>query len=385
MPETLTAVDKSVYLFKTEGSSDKEYHAHLRQRADGWGVDYANGPRGKVGQSKPKTPAPLNYSDALTVFDKLVSSKKKDGYTEDSAGVRFTNTEEGKNFSGHIQQLPTAIDQARAAELERDDGFAAQEKANGERRTIEVVDGQVRGINKLGLYVNIPETWVTEFSKFGNAKIDGEQVGETFHAFDMVSLNSIDLGARTFATRYDNLVTLFMKFNSQAPSLQLLKAAFTTAEKAALLAVIKAQNREGLVYKEISAPYTGGRSDSVFKYKLLESCTCLVVAQNQQNSVQLGLHDSGGYLVPVGNVTIPANQALPSPGSLLEVQYLYFNPGGAFEQPISLGLRNDILPEETVLTQIKRLKPGVTMDADGRRTDQAVPNGPKPTPARPRP
>jgi hypothetical protein len=92
-----------------------------------------------------------------------------------------------------------------------------------------------------------------------------------------------------------------------------------------------------------------------------------VIAQNQQRSVQIGMKNAAGEMVPTGNVTIPSNYVIPPAGAVVEVSYLYYNPGGAFEQPTYLGPRNDILPEEAVLTKITRLKPGVSMDEDGSR------------------
>lgn len=377
--------EKSIYLFLTEGSSDKEYHVHLRPKGSGWVVDYANGPRGRVGQSKPKTPEPLNLEDARTVFEALVKSKTKAGYTEDVKGVRFTNTEAGKAASGHVQQLPTSIDKATALRYNCDDSMSLQAKANGERRTVQVRDGVVRGINKLGLYVNIPETWTKEFLALGTATIDGEQVGETFHAFDLLHYGSDDLRSKGFKQRYERLEGLVAMTTGLIPSLQILKAEFSTAGKRAKLASIEASNQEGVVYKEVTAPYEGGRSSNVFKYKLLESSTCLVIRKNQQRSVELALLDSRGQPVSVGNVTIPENLAVPATNDLWEVQYLYFNPGGGFEQPVSIGPRNDILHAEAVFGQVSRLKPGVTMDADGNRVPTPIRAGSQHQAARVRP
>ena len=71
--------------------------------------------------------------------------------------------------------------------------------------------------------------------------------------------------------------------------------------------------------------------------------------------------------MPVGNVTVPQNFNVPKEGDLVEVQYLYYNPEGAFEQPVYLGPRVDVLPHEANLKQVTRLKPGVAMDELGRR------------------
>jgi bifunctional non-homologous end joining protein LigD len=250
-----------------------------------------------------------------------------------------------------------------------DDRFCAQEKANGERRTIEVVDGVVRGINKLGLYVNLPENLIEAFTGFKNAMFDGEQIGTTFHVFDLLSYDRVDLRDRAFGERFEMLVEDVLRGMFTTPDwpIKVLTAAFTREEKAALLAQVKDSNGEGLVFKDVAAPYGAGRSSSVFKYKFKESCTCTVVQANLQRSVQLGLLNSAGDMLAVGNVTIPANFPVPAAGELVEVEYLYFNPEGAFEQPVYLGPRNDILSSEANIGQINRLKPGVSMDDLGRR------------------
>lgn len=359
MPDTR---EQSTYLFFTGGGSDKEYHAHLRERFQwgeplGWVVDYANGKRGQVGQSKPKTPTPLSYEEAKKVFDTLVKSKKKDGYTEAESGVRFTNTDNEQAASGHEQQLCVSVDASRLEALILDPRWAAQQKANGERRSVSVSGEVVRGVNKLGLYVNIPETWVQAFRGRGDCLMDGEQVGSEFHAFDLVELNGPSLRGEPFEHRYACLAHMLDASDMRAASIFLLKAAIGADAKRELMERMKRQRHEGLVFKHLDAPYQAGRDDNSLKYKFTESSTCCVIAQNQKRSVQIGLLDEAGRMVPVGNVTIPGDAPLPAAGALVEVQYLYFNPGGAFEQPVYLGVRNDILAHEATLTQITRYKP----------------------------
>ena len=367
--------EKSIYLFMTEGSSDKEYHVHLRTFGEAWGVQYANGPRGRVGKTKMKTETPVSLAEAQEVFTALVKSKIKTGYTEAVTGVRFTNTEMAHQASGHVQQLPTAIDRKRADELTRSDRFAIQEKANGERCSIEVRGGKVRGINKLGLYRDLPENVALEMSAFGEAFTDGELVGDTYYVFDLLDYRGEDLRGRGFGERYAILEEDVLKgmFRTPQSCLQLLHASFTTDGKREKIARIEEENREGWVYKEVTTPYLGGRSDAVFKFKLVESATCIVTGANAGRSVGIALLNAANDLVPVGNVTIPSNHAMPQSNDLVEVAFLYFNPGGSLEQPVYQGPRNDILREECMITQIKRLKPGVFMDDMGRRCEIPVP------------
>lgn len=363
-----THTEQSTYLFMTEGSSDKEYHAHLRAQGDGWVVQYANGPRGRVGKTAMKTAAPLSYEEALKVYADLVKSKTKKGYTEAESGVRFTNTGMQQQASGHAQQLPTAIDRTQAELLLRNPDFAAQEKANGERCSIEVRDGVARGINKLGLYRDLPENVASSISAFGNAFFDGEIIGTVFHAFDLLEINGADLRRLSFRQRYELLDGALCMAPADSP-IRRLHASISEDGKREKFTRIEQDNGEGLVFKRLSAPYDGGRSDAALKFKFNESASCIVTGLNGGRSASIGLLDPTGATIPVGNVTILANFPMPAVGDLVEVQYLYFNPGGAFEQPVYLGPREDIKLSECVISQVNRLKPGVAMDAMGRRVE----------------
>jgi bifunctional non-homologous end joining protein LigD len=358
--------ERSIYLYCTEGGSDKEYHLHLRARDGAWALDYANGKRGAVGRSTQKL-APTTLDAANKEFDKIVKSKMKGGYTEAESGVRFTDTVHAQSASGHAQQLPTAVDEHAAKKLVLHHGFALQEKANGERRSSEVIARVARGINKLGLYVNLPENIAQDMSAFGDAFFDGEQVGMNYYVFDLLQIGNQDLRGRPFGERYAMLEDVLKKtFRTPSSCIHLLKAEFTPMHKQAMLDRIAAANGEGGVFKDVTQPYEGGRSPNVFKYKFTESSTCQVLDINKQRSVQIGLLNANGRMLSLGNVTIPANFQVPARGDLVEVEYLYFT-GSAFEQPVYLGPRNDILPEECTLAQITRLKPGMEMDEQGSR------------------
>ncbi len=361
--------EKSITLYCREGSSDKIYQVNLRAKGDAWVVDYANGPRGKALRPGTKTETPVSLQAAQDIFDKLVKSKMKGGYTEDESGARYTRSELAGRVSGHAQQLPTAIDHETCLYLLIDPTWAMQEKANGERRTLQINGGQVQGVNKLGLLVDVPEHWVAEFGHLFSADIDGEQVGDEFFAFDLLRLGDLDLRGESFDTRYTTLESLIETHQPILRTLRLLRASMNQADKRKAFDAIKATSGEGVVFKMRSAPYDAGRSRASLKFKHLESSTCIVLNKNAQRSVQIGLLSADGrqQLIGVGNVTIPANHNVPDEGALVEVQYLYFNPGGAFEQPIYLGLRADIARDEATFAQVTRLKPGVSMDACGAR------------------
>jgi bifunctional non-homologous end joining protein LigD len=363
--------ERSVSLYFTEGSSNKVYQAHLRQKDPGWVVDFAYGPRGKALKTGAKTSEPVSYEQALKVYDKLVGSKKKDGYTEDVSGAVYTSSEYAGRSSGLALQRSIHIDDNDLEAMLADPRWGAQEKANGERRGLIYKDGQLRGTNLDGLFVDIPKHWEDQvratYDEGYSFEIDGEHVGDRFKAFDLLAWNGEDQRAKSFERRVWilNEVVFTLRGNA-ADFIRLLECHTTEQAKRTLLDYVKASRREGVVFKQLDAPYHPGRSLASMKYKLVDSSTCVVLAKNTQRSVKIGMHDGiDGPMVPMGNVTIPPNAQIPEVGALIEVEYLYYNPGGALEQPVFLKERTDVTREAAVVSQIVRIKPALEEEAVG--------------------
>jgi bifunctional non-homologous end joining protein LigD len=386
-------VERNITLYKREGSADKVYSLEMKGAADGlWDVTFRNARRGQPLKLAKSLPG-LALVVANQQFDKQLKAKKADGYTEDQAGQAYTSSEFAGRASGLVPQLPKPIDRDQAQALLHDDAWALQEKANGENRMLIKTGEQLRGANKKGLFVDIPFQWTSECALLPDFEMAGEHVGDQYFAFDLLSMQGVDLRSRPFEERYAALEGLlkachdgqhwssFMdapmeasggeyeasvahlrEWEAKAPeersSFKLLRAHFGPA-KAKELARLEASNREGGVFKHLPSPYTPGYSDAILKFKFNESSACVVLAHNMQRSVQIGIIGEGGQMVPVGNVTIPANKAIPDVGAVAEVEYLYYNPGGAFEQPVFLRVRNDMDAAEALLSQVTRYKPEV--------------------------
>lgn len=354
---------QSVTLFNQNDGADKVYQVMLRLRDGGWVVDFANGRRGKALKPGTKTETPTIYSAALEIYEKLVKSKVKGGYTTDSSGVAYTNTELAKSASGISPRLPTAIEESQVAAFVEDYRWLAQEKKDGENRTIQIQDGTVSGINRKGLYVDIPQSWVENFASIGQAVIAGEHRGETFYAFDLLEIAGCDLRKRPWQYRYAALSRLIDTPGSHIHNMRKVEAYSLSEAKAELLARVKNQNGEGVVFHEADAPFESGRSLTARKFKFVESASCVVIRKNVQRSVVIGLYDDKGSLVELGNVTVPENHAVPEIGKVCEVRYLYRFEGGCFEQPVYLGERSDIDASEAILSQVTRIKPKSLADS----------------------
>lgn len=353
----MTKPVRSVLLYKTEGSMDKFYGLTITPdtaNAALFRLSYMNGPRGGSMKTKPKLAEAVTLEAANKEFDKVQKAKMKDGYTESETGLAYTHSPDAGRVSGYRPMLPADLPkispQAHLEHMLTTDDWAVQEKKDGENRMLIIQDGQVQGTNKNGLFVNIPEDW-QKFAVLGDCVLCGEQIGETFHAFDL-----IDPAGLTFKERYAQLERLLLKAPGMT-GLSLVTALFGTHNKRAYLQQIDQAKGEGLVFKHLHAPYEAGKNSNSYRHKFWESMTCLVQKVNAQRSVAVGAYDSNTHqLVPLGNVTIPANHSIPTAGMCVEVRYLYQFEKGALCQPTYLGERSDVLVNACTMNQITRIK-----------------------------
>ena len=124
--------------------------------------------------------------------------------------------------------------------------------------------------------------------------------------------------------------------------------------KRQFLVQLKADGKEGVVFKDLRASWTAGRPASggtALKCKFWATCSCVVARVNACRSVEIAL---GGR--SVGNVTIPPNHDIPVIGQVVEIRYLNVTgAGGSLYQPIYLGVRDDVRAEECTMER-QRIK-----------------------------
>ena len=88
-------------------------------------------------------------------------------------------------------------------------------------------------------------------------------------------------------------------------------------QKIALWQRLRPENREGIVFKRLDAPYTPGKPNSggpQLKFKFCATLSAVVAKVNTQRSVEIRLLNGDGW-IPCGNVTIPANHKIPKVGA----------------------------------------------------------------------
>jgi len=343
---------ESITLYYREGSSDKVYQAAIEPQDGGYVVNFAYGRRGTTMATGTKTSTPVSHDEAKRVFDKLVKEKTSKGYTPGEDGTPYQHSD--KQISGILPQLLNTIDQVELETLLNDRQHVMQEKHDGRRLMLQKSGSTIAGINKLGVVTGFPAIIAEEFQVANeDFLIDGEIVGEKYHVFDLLALDGDDLRGRTYQERYLHLMNLLASFNHS--HISLVKSAYLPSEKREMFNQLKAQNKEGVVFKRSDAIYMAGRPNSggpQLKFKFHETASFIVNKVNGKRSVSLMVFE-GDKVIPVGNVTIPPNHEVPQVGAIVEVRYLYAYRGGSIFQPVYLGLRDDIRSEECTVDQLK--------------------------------
>ena len=351
----MNASTTTTSLYCREGNSDKEYHVSITPQGEGYFVTYAYGRRGSTLTTGSKTPDIVTLTQATAIHDKLVKEKTAKGYRH--GGEPFTpyhQTGSEGNDTGFRCQLLNPVDDCELSRLLADDIHCLQQKFEGRRLMVRKIGNEIIGINRRGLIVSIPEPIRQAVATIDeDCLIDGEAVGDVHHVFDLLEFEGKDLRSMRYLDRYAALMLLLAY---QPPALSVVCSSCLPADKLEMFDMLRQHGAEGVVFKDLEAPFSPGRSNSggtQLKFKFIESASFVVTSHNAKRSVSLGLYDSDN-LIPAGNVTIPPNHPVPAPGDVVDVRYMHaFRESGSIYQPVYIGPRSDILANECGTDQLK--------------------------------
>jgi bifunctional non-homologous end joining protein LigD len=333
-----------ITLYYREGSSDKIYQAAIEEVNGGWVVHYAYGRRGQALTTGTKTSEPVTRKEAEKIFERLVSEKMKKGYREMGETIVSSHSAAVPESTGILPQLLNAVDEEDVDVLLEDDRFLMQPKMDGKRLLLQKENGVVRGINRRGIACGLPQNIITDaLALSGDWLIDGELIGDQYHTFDLLEHE----GSYRAQPLRRRLVALFnLVASRQAQSISLVASYTGEAVKRRFLERCREDNLEGVVFKDMTAPYIPGRPNSAGaqrKFKFVETASVVVTSLNGKRSVKIGVLD-GERMVSCGNVTIPVGSDIPGIGDIVEVRYLYaFKESGSLFQPVYLGVRGEEL------------------------------------------
>ena len=345
----------SITLYYRDGSSDKVYQCSIEPKDGQFTVQFAYGRRGSTLQTGSKTTTPVEYDAAKAIYDKLVREKMAKGYSPGEDGTPYQQTGGRAQFTGILPQLLNPIDENEARRLITDSDWCMQEKKDGRRILIKKGVEGIVGINRKGMIVGLPSPIIETAQSIGGYFVmDGECIGDVLHAFDLLERNEQRMHEVPFGIRLHILGSVLKKHSRS--NIQLVETASTQIEKESLFSRLQTQKREGVVFKHLNAAYTAGRPNTggaQLKYKFCATLSAVVSKLNAQRSVELRLLNGMGW-IPVGNVTIPPNHAVPTVGTVVEIRYLYAFPDSkALFQPVYLGQRNDTEAHECMASQLK--------------------------------
>jgi len=346
-----------------EGTSDKVYRAAIEKGDGGFLVNFAYGRRGATLTTGTKTQAPVDYEKAVKLYTKLIQVKTGKGYrpaegTELEGGLGSSVTDLDQRDTGMRAQLLNPISEEDAEQYLGDPDWGMQEKFDGKRMQFKKVGDLVIAANKLGLQVGYPTVLARQLEKIPvDFEIDGECIGEKLYLYGLQSYDGVDYRKSDYAARYN---TLARRFSGVGDNITVASLRTTVKSKKEFFVMLRVADKEGAVFKRLSAPWSAGRPNSggnALKCKFWESCSCVVSKVNNKRSIAVMLLSNGTLSadeIPMGNVTIPPNKEIPTRGQIVEVKYLYVaGKGGSLYQPIYLGVRDDVQLSECALKNQK--------------------------------
>jgi len=354
MPTTLV---QSADLYFKEGSSDKVYHVTLESQENGYVVNFSYGRRGSALKNGTKTTNPVSLEKAKDIFEKLVGEKTSKGYRP----IANANPQE-IHVAENIPDTPTAskcvllnpIAEEEVSQYIESDDWVAQNKFDGVRFMLHRIESRTRAYNRKGLNASIPTPIWNSVDNTKDFLIDGELIGDSYYVFDLLEYDNNDVREKTLTVRNSLLKTLVDEIKSENIIFADVYSGADSKKK--LYDRLIKENQEGIVFKHKDAKYYVGRPASggnYLKCKFYSTCSAIVTDINDKRSVAIGLY-KGKKLVSAGNVTISANFEIPSVGTVVEVKYLYARKqSGSLYQPVYLGERSDIDPEECLQSQLK--------------------------------
>ena len=344
----------SISLAFKEGSSDKVYLASVEQVTGGHVVNFAFGRRGSTLNTGTKTQSPVSLDEANKIYEKLVLSKTAKGYkpTGETGGIAssITNavTDKEQRDTGLRPQLLNPITEDEAETYILNNEWCAQEKFDGKRMTIKKTGSTIIAANRKGLSIGFPDTISSSLDALKeNFVVDGESVGDVLNAFDLLEHNDTDLREEPYSVRLEHLDQII----SATKAVVVAETAIGTKAKKDLMARLKKEGKEGIVFKKLSAKWYAGRpasGGSAVKCKYWASASCVVSKINAKRSIEISLEGQS-----IGNVTIPPNKQIPPINSVAEIRFLYAYKGGSLYQPIYLGTRDDVDASECTFKKQK--------------------------------
>lgn len=257
-----------------------------------------------------------------------------------------------------LPELATPADFGSLEQFLRNDKWVFEQKLDGHRLLLKSPgeDMPPTALTRSGsIYTRRLPRAIQDF-RFpdGQWALDGELVDGTFYVFDL-PVSILKPNAELWARR----AALEALLSAIQHPFKIVPQARTWREKEELATKAVARNLEGLILKQVDSPYRpGARCTEWLKIKFVATADCIVlgVRDDGKDSVRLGMRDPIGLqTVDVGRASlIGKEKRCPiNVGDVVEVRYLYTGAQGRLYQPTILRKRDDKLPSQCTIDQMK--------------------------------
>lgn len=253
-----------------------------------------------------------------------------------------------------LAELPIEVEKSTLARLYPDTRRGYQEKFNGEYRTICKDSNGIHDYNRNGeAGKGLPSDLVAALKKhpLHQFVIAGELVGnQRLHLFDALILGNETIAGGTYEYREAQYHAQFDGFD------KLILPVYTARTKEAKVALVERlmqDGAEGVIVRDMLAPYVEGESGQHKKVKFWKTLEAIVMgpSKNHKNSVRLGCYDNAGVLREIcGASTI--GKPVVVIGDIVEVKY---NKGTRNLHIMEISIqrvRTDKRPDRCTLSQI---------------------------------
>lgn len=339
------------------GTSDKVYNLALDEAAGRYTVSAEWGRRGSLLRVDSKYVGP-DRSAAEEVYEQIRKEKLAKGYS--SGTPDGTPPPVPAGAAGQAAWLPTDLDEAEAQRLLKDRAWVMQEKADGIHVMVREQSGLVTAYNRRGEPYGLPEAIALQFCAPAlPCLIDGEwlQRARRYVAYDILEAGDMDLRKMGYAERFKRLVPMVRAMGGG--SVGLIRSADTPGAKVALLAALRGERAEGVIFKHRDAPYVSGRPPHggfMRRWKFRERADVIVRRRPGDSKRSFDMFAMGQTgPVEIGSVSAHTFYGELKPGEALiaEVSYLYASDESRLIQPSIVRLRTDKRPEECRVDQLK--------------------------------
>lgn len=238
-----------------------------------------------------------------------------------------------------------------------DDGWWAEQKIDGHRVLIHVLDGQIMVLGRGGQAsqhgARFTQPHYKDIGRLPNCVIDGELVGDTFWLFDLPHCDSRGITIDSpYRDRREALEWLYDWWGPNDQAYALLSTAKTDKTKAQLALECFQAGGEGLMLKNVTGPYKpGGRVSTVLKAKFVKTADVIVTAvgtSGKENYVLSVYQDD--KLIEIGRCS-SIGKAVVEVGTVIEVKYLNLAANDRLYQPRMVKVRTDKQPHECLWSQ----------------------------------